>query len=83
MAGVPPLNSDVARETLGELRRSGRLSLLAASRALGRNDAFLHQFLTRGSPRQLSDVDRLALAQYLRIDERLLGARDPWTPPEE
>lgn len=55
-------------------------SLAALSRMLGRNAAWMHQYLYRGSPRVLPDTDRLKLAQFFNVDERQLGARDPWTP---
>ena len=55
-------------------------TLCAASRAIGRNAAYLQQFVERGSPRRLPEDARLQLAQRWQIDERQLGARDPWTP---
>jgi hypothetical protein len=55
-------------------------SLSQLSRMVGRNVAYLQQFVERGTPRQLPEDVRLALAQHWQIDERLLGARDPWTP---
>lgn len=70
---------DPARRTLTRLRAKG-LSLNRTSVAIGRNPAFLQQFLERGSPRRLGELDRLHLAMHLGIDERRLGARDPWTP---
>lgn len=57
-------------------------SLAALSRYVGKNDAYLQQFITRGSPRHLPEDIRLKLAQCLQIDERVLGARDPWTPQQ-
>lgn len=57
------------------VRRHGD-SYAALSRMLGRNDAYLQQFVRRGSPRRLSERDRRLLADYFRADERLLGAPD-------
>ena len=51
-------------------RKTGDLNLKQLSRALGRNDAYLHQYLTRGSPRQLPETVRAHLALLLEIDER-------------
>lgn len=51
-------------------------SLAALSRLLGRNDAYLQQFVTRGSPRMLSERDRGVLAAYLGMPEHDLGAPD-------
>lgn len=58
------------------------ISLAELSRAAGRNAAYMQQFVERGSPKVLPEDVRLAVAIRLNMDERLLGARDPWTPPE-
>lgn len=55
-------------------------SLAHLSALLGRNAAYIQQYIDRGSPKRLGDEDRRRLAIYLNIDERELGARDPWTP---
>lgn len=55
-------------------------SLASLSRRVGRNEAYLQQFVKRGTPQVLPEDVRLLLAQHFRIDERLLGARDPWVP---
>ena len=56
----------------------GRLTALAAARGdslaalsamLGRNAAYLQQFVARGSPRRLADDDRRRLADYFGVDE--------------
>ena len=44
------------------------------SRLIGRNPAYIQQFIKRGSPRQLAERDRATLAAYLRVDEGVLGA---------
>ncbi len=49
-------------------------SLAALSAMIGRNAAYLHQFVTRGSPRRLAEHDRRLLADYLGVSERALGA---------
>lgn len=48
---------------------------------VGRNPAYLRQYLRPGTPRRLPEDERRHLAKCLDIDERELGARDPWTPP--
>jgi len=53
-------------------------SLAALSALLGRNPAYLHQYVTRGSPRRLAEDDRRRLADYFGVAERDLGA--PATP---
>ena len=49
------------------------------SRLLGRNPAYIQQFIKRGSPRRLAESDRRILARYFGVDEALLGA--PETSP--
>lgn len=49
-------------------------SLAALSAMLGRNAAYLQQFVRRGSPRVLAERDRRLLAGYFGVDETLLGA---------
>lgn len=46
--------------------------LKAASLAMGKNHAYVHQFLTTGKPRVLPEASRLALAQYLGVEEKVL-----------
>lgn len=55
-------------------------TLRSLSIAIGRNEAYLQQFIRRGTPDRLPEDERLKLAQALWIDERKLGARDPWHP---
>lgn len=51
----------------------------ALSRLLGRNAAYIQQFIKRGTPRKLDEEDRRLLARYFGVDEALLGgpALDP------
>ncbi len=46
----------------------------ALSRLLGRNAAYIQQFIKRGTPRKLDETDRRILARYFGVDETLLGA---------
>lgn len=43
------------------------------SRMIGRNSAYIQQFIKRGTPRKLDEADRAKLARYFGVDERLLG----------
>jgi phage repressor protein C with HTH and peptisase S24 domain len=43
------------------------------SRLLGRNPAYVQQYIKRGTPRRLAEQDRRLLARYFAIDEALLG----------
>jgi len=51
---------------------SPRLSLKQLSRAIGRNDAYMQQFLHRGTPRYLPENARHRLAACLGLDQRQL-----------
>jgi phage repressor protein C with HTH and peptisase S24 domain len=54
-------------------------SFAALSRMLRRNDAYLQQFVKRGTPRVLAERDRKLLAAYFSVDEVVLGGAA--TPP--
>jgi phage repressor protein C with HTH and peptisase S24 domain len=43
------------------------------SRMLGRNPAYIQQFVRRGVPRKLGEAERRKLARYFSISESLLG----------
>ncbi len=49
-------------------------SLAALSAMLGRNAAYLQQYVRRGTPRMLSERDRRLLSDYLGVSEVTLGA---------
>ena len=51
-------------------------SLASLSRLIGRNEAYLQQYLYRGTPRVLAERDRRVLARYLGLDEAALGGPD-------
>jgi hypothetical protein len=44
------------------------------SRLIGRNAAYIQQFIKRGTPRRLAESDRRILARYFGVEEALLGA---------
>ena len=52
------------------------------SRLIGRNPAYIQQFIKRGTPRKLDEDDRRVLARYFGVAEEMLGAamRDPARP---
>ena len=62
------------REKLFELARERGSSLAALSRMLGRNPSYLQQYITKGSPRKLEEIDRRRLAQFFGVAEAQLGA---------
>lgn len=68
---------DTPQQALAEAARARGVALSALSRMLGRNQAYLGQFVNRGSPRVLPERERRMLADFLAIDEALLGAPPP------
>jgi hypothetical protein len=43
------------------------------SRLIGRNPAYIQQFIKRGTPRKLDEEDRRILARYFGVAEQMLG----------
>lgn len=66
------------RADLSALASDRGISLAELSRRLGRNLAYLQQYVHRGSPQRLEEGDRYCLARLLGVDEAELGARVPW-----
>lgn len=64
-----------ARNTLMELADGAGVSLAFLSRKIGRNAAYLQQYVQRGTPRRLGEEDRRWLAAFFNVDEARLGAR--------
>lgn len=63
------------RKRLDELIRAHPTEDYASvARKLGRNPAYIHQFIRRGVPRRLSEEDRRQLAALFGVSERSLGA---------
>ncbi len=65
------------RQELDQLIQQNNDDYAALSRMLGRNPAYVQQFIKRGSPRYLGERERAILARYYGVDERVLGAPDP------
>ena len=65
MPGAPGTGPglDRARKAVRQAIDMAGLTLKQASRLLGRNDAYLQQYLYRGSPRRLPEEVRLRLAE--------------------
>jgi hypothetical protein len=51
------------------------------SRMLGRNPAYIQQFVRRGVPKRLKEAERRKLARYFSISESLLGGPRRATAP--
>ena len=55
---------DDARRALDELIQQRGVNYSSVSRLLGRNAAYIQQYIRRGSPRQLDEQDRSVLARF-------------------
>lgn len=62
-----------ALQRLIEEQREDYASL---SRLIGRNAAYIQQFIKRGTPRRLCEEDRRTLAAYFGVKEAMLGGPD-------
>ena len=81
------MDLDPVRLKVLKLVDRNRTDLKNASLAMGRNAAYLHQFVYRGTPKVLSEDDRASLARHLGCDEaelrhRKRPARKPRAKPE-
>jgi Peptidase S24-like len=73
-----------ARDTLERLMLERGDTSLALSRLLGRNAAYVQQFIKRGIPKKLDEDDRRTLARYYGVPESALGGpvdMPPLAPP--
>jgi phage repressor protein C with HTH and peptisase S24 domain len=61
------------RQVLERLCAEQRENFASLSRMIGRNDAYIQQYLRKGTPRQLKERERRVLARYFRIPESMLG----------
>lgn len=61
------------RARLDQLIRERGEDYVGLSRLLGRNAAYVQQYIKRGTPRRLAEDDRRLLARYFGVDEALLG----------
>ncbi|HYI42310.1 MAG TPA: S24 family peptidase [Sphingomicrobium sp.] len=52
------------------------------SRMLGRNPAYIQQFVRRGVPRRLKEADRRTLARYFSVPESMLGGPEGRDEPQ-
>lgn len=69
-----------AREALDRLIRERGENYGAISRLLGRNPAYIQQYVKRGSPRKLDEEDRRTLARFFGVAEAVLGGPDGKNP---
>src|SRR4051812_22533515 len=72
------MHEENPRDALRRVAHERRESLAGLSRLLGRNEAYLQQYVSRGTPVKLEMQDRRRLAEHLRVEEEILGG-----PPSE
>jgi SOS-response transcriptional repressor LexA len=66
---------DAIRSVIEERLTERGIDMAELSRRLGKNHAYIQQYLRRGIPATLPEAVRTRLADELDIDEALLGAR--------
>ncbi|MDG2534305.1 S24 family peptidase [Sphingomonas sp. HITSZ_GF] len=71
------MDPDAQRAALEALIAETGANLSELSRLLGRNLAYLQQYLVRGTPRLLAEADRALLARYFGVPEAQLGGPEP------
>jgi phage repressor protein C with HTH and peptisase S24 domain len=64
---------DDIRQRLDALIQTSDTDYAALSKMLGRNAAYIQQYIKRGVPRRLSEEDRYKLAQFFGVSEEVLG----------
>jgi phage repressor protein C with HTH and peptisase S24 domain len=61
------------RDALDRLIKERGEDYVGLSRLIGKNPAYIQQFIKRGTPRKLDEDDRRTIARYLGVSEALLG----------
>jgi len=69
-----------ARAALQRLIEERGEDYAGLSRLIGRNPAYVQQYIKRGSPRRLGERERRLLARYFGVDEAALGGPAPAPP---
>ena len=77
----PKLPEHDPRETLRRLCADRGEDFASLSRLIGRNAAYIQQFIRRGTPRRLPERERRILAQHFGVSEQALGA-EPIAPSD-
>ena len=65
-------STDEIRKKVARLIAERGLNFAQVSLSLGKNIAYIQQFIKNGSPRRLGEVERRKLAQILHVDEQEL-----------
>jgi hypothetical protein len=61
------------RQALDRLIKANGDDYMSLSKLIGRNAAYLQQFMKRGTPHKLAEKDRSILARYFGVDDSMLG----------
>jgi hypothetical protein len=72
-----------SRAVLERLIKERREDYAGLSRLIGRNPAYIQQFIKRGTPRKLDEADRRTLARYFGVDESWLAGAQTSEHPSE
>ena len=67
------MEEDGARAALARLIEEQRADYAGLSRLIGRNTAYIQQYIKRGTPRRLDERDRRVLARYFGVADETLG----------
>jgi len=70
-----PAHEREARDRLQQLARSRGSSLASLSRLIGRNPAYLQQYVARGSPRHLDEPDLRTIAEFMGVPTHEIETR--------
>lgn len=65
------------RAALDRLLADKGVDYARLSQVIGRNPAYIQQYIKRGSPRRLAEQDRARIAAYLGVSEAILGGPVP------
>ena len=65
-------NTEEIRKKIARLINERGLNYAQVSLAIGKNIAYIQQFIKNGSPRRLGEIERHKLAQILHVEEQEL-----------
>ncbi len=65
-------NTEEIRKKIARLIAERGLNFAKVSLSIGKNIAYIQQFIKNGSPRRLGEVERQKLARLLKVDEQEL-----------
>lgn len=71
------MDNEIFRARLEQLIRDNGMGFAAVSRLLGRNPAYIQQYIKRAVPKRLGETERRTLAQHFGVSEQFLGAPTP------